>query len=98
MCVVGWICVFLPGPCHNLAIQLSSRIKIIFHYVLQISDRSLNFPECLRVSNGQKPLVSEFHSTALPGLASLAPYHSYLEPQTQQRIVRCLLKYGMGEH
>ncbi|KAJ8727807.1 hypothetical protein PYW08_016192 [Mythimna loreyi] len=60
-----------------------------------ISDRSLNFPECLRVTNGQKLLVSEFHSTALPGLASLAPYHSYLEPQTQQRIVRCLLKYGM---
>ncbi|XP_047024247.1 tuberin isoform X12 [Helicoverpa zea] len=60
-----------------------------------ISDRSLNFPECLRVPSGQKLLVSEFHSTALPGLASLAPYHSYLEPQTQQRIVRCLLKYGM---
>lgn len=47
---------------------------------------------------GQKLLVSEFHGTALPGLASMAPYHSYLEPQTQQRIVRCLLKYGMGEY
>ncbi|PZC72537.1 hypothetical protein B5X24_HaOG211061 [Helicoverpa armigera] len=60
-----------------------------------VSDRSLNFPECLRVPSGQKLLVSEFHGAALPGLASLAPYHSYLEPQTQQRIVRCLLKYGM---
>lgn len=70
----------------------------------QISDRSLAFPECLRVAGGggsgggQKLLVSEFHSAALPGLASMAPYHSYLEPQTQQRIVRCLLKYGMGEY
>ncbi|XP_075973057.1 tuberin-like isoform X2 [Anticarsia gemmatalis] len=60
-----------------------------------ISDRTLNFPECLRAAGGQKPLMSEFHSTALPGLAALAPYHAYLEPQTQQRIVRCLLKYGM---
>lgn len=49
------------------------------------------------MSGGQKLLVSEFHSVALPGLAWMAPYHSYLEPQTQQRIVRCLLKYGMGE-
>lgn len=72
----------------------------IFYFFLnlsQISDRSLNFPECLRVVGGQKPLMSEFHSTALPGLAALAPYHAYLEPQTQQRIVRCLLKYGMGK-
>lgn len=60
-----------------------------------ISDRSVNFPECLRAAGGQKPLMSEFHSAVLPALASLAPYHAYLEPQTQQRIVRCLLKYGM---
>lgn len=60
-----------------------------------ISDRSLYFPECLRVAGGGKLLVSEFHGAALPALAALAPYHAYLEPQTQQRIVRCLLKYGM---
>lgn len=64
---------------------------------MQISDRSLNFPECLRTCKGGKLLVSEFHGTALPALAALAPYHSCLEPQTQQRIVRCLLKYGMGQ-
>lgn len=62
-----------------------------------VSDRSLSFPECVRVPAGQKLTVSEFHGTVLPALAALAPYHSFLEPQTQQRIVRCLLKYGMGE-
>lgn len=40
--------------------------------------------------------LSEFHAAALPALAALASYNAYLEPQTQQRIVRCLLKYGMG--
>ncbi|CAH2106854.1 unnamed protein product [Euphydryas editha] len=42
-----------------------------------------------------RPLLSELHAAALPALAALASYHAYLEPQTQQRIVRCLLKYGM---
>ncbi|XP_072932345.1 tuberin [Epargyreus clarus] len=45
-------------------------------------------------AGGRLP-VSEFHAAALPALAALAPYHASLEPQTQQRIVRCLLKYGM---
>ncbi|XP_053607543.1 tuberin isoform X2 [Plodia interpunctella] len=43
----------------------------------------------------RKPLMSEVHGAALPALAALAPYHAFLEPQTQQRIVRCLLKFGM---
>ncbi|KAL4721281.1 hypothetical protein ACJJTC_011812 [Scirpophaga incertulas] len=38
---------------------------------------------------------SELHALALPPLAALAPHHACLEPATQQRIVRCLLKYGM---
>lgn len=61
-----------------------------------VSDRSLSFPDCLRGAQ-HKLTVSEFHSLALPPLAALAPYHAFLEPHTQQRIVRCLLKYGMGE-
>lgn len=79
-------------------------------YVLQVSDRSPCFPDGIRAGagggaaagggggGGGKLLVSEYHATALPALAALASYHAYLEPQTQQRIVRCLLKYGMGEH
>lgn len=61
-----------------------------------VSDRSLSFPDCLRGA-AHKLTVSEFHSLALPPLAAMAPYHAFLEPHTQQRIVRCLLKYGMGE-
>ncbi|XP_063618716.1 tuberin [Cydia splendana] len=57
-----------------------------------LSDRSLAFPECLR---GQKVLVSELHAAVLPSLGALAPYHAFLEPLTQQRVVRCLLRYGM---
>lgn len=44
----------------------------------------------------RRPSLSEVHAAALPALAALASYNAYLEPQTQQRIVRCLLKYGMG--
>ncbi|XP_063533671.1 uncharacterized protein LOC134743970 [Cydia strobilella] len=57
-----------------------------------LSDRSLAFPECLR---GPKVLVSELHAAVLPSLGALAPYHAFLEPLTQQRVVRCLLRYGM---
>ncbi|XP_046959991.1 tuberin isoform X8 [Vanessa cardui] len=46
-------------------------------------------------AGGPRLLLSELHAAALPALAALASYHAYLEPQTQQRIVRCLLKYGM---
>ncbi|XP_049869315.1 tuberin isoform X2 [Pectinophora gossypiella] len=60
-----------------------------------LSDRSLNFPDCLRVPAPHKLSLSEFQSAALPPLAALAPYHAWLEPHTQQRIVRCLLKFGM---
>ncbi|XP_060802820.1 tuberin [Amyelois transitella] len=43
----------------------------------------------------RRPLTSEVHGAALPALAALAPYHKYLEPPTQKRVVRCLLKFGM---
>ncbi|CAG5031361.1 unnamed protein product [Parnassius apollo] len=60
-----------------------------------VSERSPSFPESLRVNSGQKLLLSEFHATVLPALAALASYHNFLEPHTQQRIIRCLLRYGM---
>ncbi|CAF4953558.1 unnamed protein product [Pieris macdunnoughi] len=40
--------------------------------------------------------VSELHAAALPALAAMAPYNAFLEPHTQQRVVRCLLKHGMA--
>ncbi|XP_039753773.1 tuberin isoform X2 [Pararge aegeria] len=50
---------------------------------------------CGVAERGRGVPVSELHAAALPALAALASYHAFLEPQTQQRIVRCLLKYGM---
>ncbi|KAI8435494.1 hypothetical protein MSG28_003791 [Choristoneura fumiferana] len=62
-----------------------------------VSDRSLGFPECVRTSAGAgKLLTSEFHAAVMPALAALSSYHAFLEPHTQQRVVRCLLRYGMA--
>lgn len=41
--------------------------------------------------------LAELQGAALPALAAFAPCHKQLEPHTQQRIVRALLKYGIGE-
>ncbi|XP_013168999.1 PREDICTED: tuberin [Papilio xuthus] len=60
-----------------------------------VSERSPAFAEGVRAGGGQKLSQSELHATALPALAALASYHSFLEPHTQQRIIRCLLRYGM---
>ncbi|XP_041978118.1 tuberin isoform X2 [Aricia agestis] len=57
-----------------------------------VADRSMCVPERLA---GVRLPVSQFHAAVLPALAALAGHHAYLEPQTQQRVVRCLLKYGM---
>ncbi|XP_050670637.1 tuberin [Leptidea sinapis] len=50
-------------------------------------------PACVRAH--PTLLLSDFHALVLPALAAMSSYHAYLEPPTQQRIVRCLLKYGM---
>ncbi|KAM3956957.1 LOW QUALITY PROTEIN: TSC complex subunit tuberin [Aphomia sociella] len=54
-----------------------------------VADMRVQFPEARR------PALSELHGAALPALCALAPHHAHLEPHTQQRIVRCLLRYGM---
>lgn len=54
-----------------------------------LSDK--RYPECLSTKLSQ----SEFHCAVLPVLASLAPYHHCLETPTLQRVIRCLLKYGI---
>ncbi|KAJ0176953.1 hypothetical protein K1T71_006962 [Dendrolimus kikuchii] len=96
--VLGYVLRTLPHLLNARALVVGRRAQdldmLASTLCSMISDRSLNFPEVLRVS-GAKLLASEFHNAALPALAAMAPYHTYLEPQTQQRIVRTLLKYGM---
>lgn len=58
-----------------------------------LTDRSLALPESLR--NATKLSRSEFHSSVLLVLASLASYHTHLEPACQQRMIRCMVKFGL---
>lgn len=85
----------LPPLLHARALALGRRAQdldlLAATLCSMVSDRSLSG------AGGGRPLVSDFHAAALPSLAALASYHAYLEPQTQQRIVKCLLKYGMGK-
>ncbi|CAH0398123.1 unnamed protein product [Chilo suppressalis] len=70
-----------------------------------VTDRTLYYTEARGSSLGgaggaggagnTRPPLSEFHGHVLPALCALAPYHPSLEPATQQRIVRCLLRHGM---
>ncbi|XP_034830671.1 tuberin isoform X1 [Maniola hyperantus] len=90
----------LPPLLHARALAVGRRAQdldlLASTLCSMVSDRNLCVPEPLRTgAPGRKLLVSELHAAALPALAALASYHAYLEPQTQQRIVRCLLKYGM---
>lgn len=43
-----------------------------------------------------KPSRSDFHAAVLPVLTCLAPYHSHLDSQLQQRIIKCM-KFGLGK-
>ncbi|GBP30758.1 Tuberin [Eumeta japonica] len=60
-----------------------------------VADRLLNLPDALRLPTGFRLSLSDFHGTVLPVLASLAPYHHHLDSQTQQKMIKCLLKYGI---
>lgn len=55
-----------------------------------MTDKNLSLPESLnaRVSR------ADFHSLVLPAVASLATYHTYIDPPHQQKVIRCLVKYG----
>lgn len=52
-------------------------------------------PESLYNTPG-KPSRSDFHTAVLPVLTCLAPYHAHLDPQLQQRIIKCM-KFGLGK-
>ncbi|KAI5634859.1 tuberin domain-containing protein [Phthorimaea operculella] len=97
--VLGCVLRALPSLLQTRALAVGRRAQdldmLASTLCAMVSDRSLYFPECLRVPGGGKLTLSEFQTVALPPLAVLAPYHSFLEPHTQQRIVRCLLRFGM---
>lgn len=49
---------------------------------------------CLAEARNAKVTRADFHSLVLPAVASLASYHNYIDPLHQQRMIRCLVKYG----
>jgi tuberous sclerosis protein 2 len=65
----------------------------IFLGIFQVSDKSLGLPDTLR-NTPPKLTRSEFHGCVFPVLASLASYHSYLDPSLQQRLIKCL-EFGL---
>ncbi|XP_012271509.1 tuberin isoform X2 [Orussus abietinus] len=54
-----------------------------------VSDKSLRLPESL-YNVPPKFTPSEFRVHVFPVLASLASYHAHLEPNLQQRLIKCL--------
>lgn len=54
-----------------------------------MSDKSLRLPESL-YNVPPKFTLSEFRVYVFPVLASLASYHAHLEPNLQQRLIKCL--------
>ncbi|XP_076271400.1 TSC complex subunit tuberin isoform X2 [Rhynchophorus ferrugineus] len=53
-----------------------------------VSDRSINLPDSLNVKIS-KP---DFHTTISLVLVNLASYHSYLDNNSQQKMIRCIMK------
>lgn len=88
----------IPHVMQNKALVLSKQgNNEIDHLALalcnMLSDKSLGLPESLR--NASKIPRAEFHSSVLLVLASLASYHAHLETACQQRIVRCMVRFGL---
>lgn len=65
----------------------------VFPNIFQVSDKTLGLPDTLR-NTPPKLTRSEFHGCVFPVLASLASYHSYLDPNLQQRLIKCL-EFGL---
>ena len=61
--------------------------------MFQVSDKSLGLPDSLH-NTPPKLTRSEFHGCVFPVLTSLASYHAYLEPNLQQRLIKCL-EFGL---
>ncbi|XP_008551643.1 tuberin [Microplitis demolitor] len=54
-----------------------------------ITDRNLKLPESL-TNAPSKFTISDFRMFVFPVLTSLASYHTHLEPNLQQRLIKCL--------
>ncbi|XP_029054023.2 tuberin isoform X1 [Osmia bicornis bicornis] len=81
----------LPQVMQNRALILSRHTNDIdFTAVLcsMVSDKSLRLPESL-YNVPPKFTLSEFRVHVFPVLASLASYHAHLEPNLQQRLIKC---------
>lgn len=73
-----------------IIIPFCANINRLIKYIsLQVSDKSLRLPESL-YNVPPKFTLSEFRVHVFPVLASLASYHAHLEPNLQQRLIKCL--------
>ncbi|CAL7948460.1 unnamed protein product [Xylocopa violacea] len=83
----------LPQVMQNRALILSRHTNDIDHFAAalcsMVSDKSLRLPESL-YNVPPKFTLSEFRVHVFPVLASLASYHAHLEPNLQQRLIKCL--------
>ncbi|XP_017881114.1 tuberin isoform X2 [Ceratina calcarata] len=83
----------LPQIMQNRALILSRYTNDIDYFAnalcSMVSDKSLRLPESL-YNVPAKFTISEFRIHVFPVLASLASYHAHLEPNLQQRLIKCL--------
>ncbi|KMQ95864.1 tuberin-like isoform x1 protein [Lasius niger] len=83
----------LPQVMQNRALVLSRHSNDIDFFAAalcsMVSDKSLRLPESL-YNVPPKFTLSEFRVYVFPVLASLASYHTHLEPNLQQRLIKCL--------
>ncbi|KOC65846.1 Tuberin [Habropoda laboriosa] len=83
----------LPQVMQNRALILSRHTNDIDYFAAalcsMVSDKSLRLPESL-YNVPPKFTLSEFRVHVFPVLASLASYHAHLEPNLQQRLIKCL--------
>ncbi|XP_015113598.1 tuberin [Diachasma alloeum] len=83
----------MPQVMQNRALILSRHSNDIDYLAAalcsMVSDKSLRLPESL-YNVPQKFTLSDFRAHVFPVLASLASYHAHLEPNLQQRLIKCL--------
>ncbi|XP_032669228.1 tuberin [Odontomachus brunneus] len=83
----------LPQVMQNRALMLSRHSNDIDVFAAalcsMVSDNRLRLPESL-YNVPPKFTLSEFRVYVFPVLASLASYHAHLEPNLQQRLIKCL--------
>ncbi|XP_020281635.1 tuberin [Pseudomyrmex gracilis] len=83
----------LPQVMQNRALVLSRHSNDVDFFAAalcsMVSDKSLRLPESL-YNVPPKFTLSDFRVYVFPVLASLASYHGYLEPNLQQRLIKCL--------